>query len=144
LGGGRDAQPQLRGIVGLNGGGIAGKDERPNCPVQMHLGEKDASIPMTDVWAVRAPSRRRTYVYGRGSRLRLRQRGSFSQPDYELAQKRRWISSPGCWADPPHAPITIGACLTDRESAEPNGRRRVLLGQSRSTKCVTESAATIG
>src|SRR3984885_13376206 len=37
------------------GGGIAGtKDERPNCSVQMHFGEQDASIPMTDVDAVRA------------------------------------------------------------------------------------------
>src|SRR5262245_39020858 len=35
------------------GGGIAGtKDERPHCPVQMHFGEKDASIPMTDVDAI--------------------------------------------------------------------------------------------
>ncbi|MEO9188500.1 MAG: dienelactone hydrolase family protein, partial [Acetobacteraceae bacterium] len=32
------------------GGGIAGnKDERPNCPVQMHFGETDQSIPMKDV-----------------------------------------------------------------------------------------------
>src|SRR4051812_6586174 len=38
------------------GGGIAGtKDERPNCAVQMHFGEKDASIPMTDVDAIRPP-----------------------------------------------------------------------------------------
>ena len=37
------------------GGGIAGtKNESMNCPVQMHFGEKDASIPMTDVDAIRA------------------------------------------------------------------------------------------
>ena len=37
------------------GGGIPGtKDEKPYCPTQMHFGEKDASIPMTDVDAVRA------------------------------------------------------------------------------------------
>src|SRR3978361_641621 len=37
------------------GGGIPGtRNETPNCPVQMHFGEQDASIPMTDVDAVRA------------------------------------------------------------------------------------------
>ena len=37
------------------GGGIAGtRTEIPNCPVQMHFGEKDAGIPMSDVELVRA------------------------------------------------------------------------------------------
>jgi carboxymethylenebutenolidase len=37
------------------GGGVAGtRDERANCPVQFHFGEKDASIPMSDVDAVKA------------------------------------------------------------------------------------------
>jgi carboxymethylenebutenolidase len=73
------------------GGGIAGtKDERPNCPVQMHFGEKDASIPMSDVDAVRAAQpRAETYVYaGAQHGFGCDERGSFSQPDYELAQKR--------------------------------------------------------
>jgi carboxymethylenebutenolidase len=73
------------------GGGIAGtKDERPNCPVQMHFGEKDASIPMTDVEAVRAAQpKAETYVYmGAGHGFGCDERGSFSKPDYELAQQR--------------------------------------------------------
>jgi len=73
------------------GGGIAGtKDERPNCPVQMHFGEKDASIPMTDVEAVRAAQpKAETYVYmGAGHGFGCDERGSFSRPDYELAQQR--------------------------------------------------------
>ena len=47
------------------GGGIAGtKDERPHCPVQMHFGETDASIPMTDVQAIRAAQPKvESYVY---------------------------------------------------------------------------------
>jgi carboxymethylenebutenolidase len=73
------------------GGGIAGtKDERPNCPVQMHFGEKDASIPMTDVEAIRAAQPRvESYVYpGAQHGFGCDERASFSKPDYELAQQR--------------------------------------------------------
>ena len=73
------------------GGGIAGtKDERPHCPVQMHFGEKDASIPMSDVEAVRmAQPKAESYVYpGAGHGFGCDERGSFSKPDYELAQQR--------------------------------------------------------
>ncbi len=73
------------------GGGIAGtKDERPNCPVQMHFGEQDASIPMSDVEAIRmAQPKAESYVYpGAGHGFGCDERGSFSQPDYDLAQQR--------------------------------------------------------
>jgi len=40
--------------VGWYGGGIAAtRTEKPNCPVQLHFGEKDAGIPLSDVEAVR-------------------------------------------------------------------------------------------
>lgn len=73
------------------GGGIPGtKDEKPNCPVQMHFGEKDASIPMQDVEAVRAAQPKvDIYVYmGAQHGFGCNERGSFSQPDYALAQQR--------------------------------------------------------
>jgi len=73
------------------GGGIAGtKEERPNCPVQMHFGEQDASIPMTDVEAIRAAQPRvESYVYpGAQHGFGCDERASFSKPDYELAQQR--------------------------------------------------------
>jgi carboxymethylenebutenolidase len=73
------------------GGGIAGtKDETPNCPVQMHFGETDASIPMSDVDAIRAAHPKvEAYVYkGAGHGFGCDERGSFSQPDYEQAQQR--------------------------------------------------------
>jgi carboxymethylenebutenolidase len=73
------------------GGGIAGtKEEHPHCPVQMHFGEKDASIPMSDVEAVRmAQPKAESYVYmGAGHGFGCDERGSFSKPDYELAQQR--------------------------------------------------------
>ena len=73
------------------GGGIPGtREERPSCPVQMHFGEKDASIPMTDVDAVRAAQpNAEIYVYaGAQHGFGCDERGSFSKPDYELAQRR--------------------------------------------------------
>src|ERR1700712_798753 len=73
------------------GGGIPGtKNEKPNCPVQMHFGEKDASIPMTDVDAVRAAQPKvEVYVYdGAQHGFGCDERGSYSKPDYDLAQKR--------------------------------------------------------
>ena len=57
------------------GGGIAGsKDGRPNCPVQMHFGETDQSIPMKDVEAIQmAQAGAEIHVYpGAGPWLRLR------------------------------------------------------------------------
>ena len=76
---------------GWYGGGVAGtKDERPNCPVQLHFGEKDASIPMSDVDAVRAAQPKADiHVYmGAQHGFGCDERGSFSKPDYELAQQR--------------------------------------------------------
>ncbi len=73
------------------GGGIAGtRDERANCAVQMHFGEKDASIPMTDVDAIRAaqPSVESHVYMGAQHGFGCDERGSFSAPDYELAQSR--------------------------------------------------------
>lgn len=73
------------------GGGIPGtKNETPHCPVQMHFGEKDASIPMADVDAVRAAQPKvDVYVYmGAQHGFGCDERGSYSAPDYELAQQR--------------------------------------------------------
>jgi carboxymethylenebutenolidase len=73
------------------GGGIAAaKDEAPNCPVQMHFGETDASIPMTDVEAIRAAQPGvELHVYaGAGHGFGCDERGSFSPPDAAAAQER--------------------------------------------------------
>lgn len=75
---------------GWYGGGIAGaKDEKPRCPVQLHFGETDASIPMTDVAAVKAAQPGADiHVYGGGHGFGCDERGSYVKADYELAQKR--------------------------------------------------------
>ncbi|WP_144184377.1 dienelactone hydrolase family protein [Elioraea rosea] len=73
------------------GGGIAGtRTEAPHCPVQMHFGEKDASIPMSDVEAIRAAQPGvEIFVYeGAQHGFGCDERGSFSKPDSDLAQKR--------------------------------------------------------
>jgi carboxymethylenebutenolidase len=76
---------------GWYGGGIAGtREEKPNCPLQLHFGEKDGSIPMTDVEAIRgAQPKAEIYVYeGAQHGFGCDERGSFSKPDYETAQQR--------------------------------------------------------
>lgn len=76
---------------GWYGGGVAGsKDERANCAVQLHFGEKDASIPMADVDAVKAAQpKAEIFVYlGAQHGFGCDERGSFSKPDYDLAQQR--------------------------------------------------------
>jgi len=76
---------------GWYGGGVAGtKNERPNCALQLHFGEKDGSIPMTDVDAIRgAQPSAEIYVYpGAQHGFGCNERATFSQPDYELAQER--------------------------------------------------------
>jgi carboxymethylenebutenolidase len=73
------------------GGGIAAaRSETPNCPVQMHFGEKDASIPMSDVEAIRAaqPDAEIHVYIGAQHGFGCDERGSFSAPDAATAQQR--------------------------------------------------------
>jgi carboxymethylenebutenolidase len=73
------------------GGGIAAtRNATANCPVQMHFGEKDQSIPLTDVEAIRAAQPKvEVYVYpGAEHGFGCDERGSFSKPDADLAQQR--------------------------------------------------------
>jgi carboxymethylenebutenolidase len=75
---------------GWYGGGIAAaKNEVARCPVQMHFGEADASIPMTDVAAIKAAQPGvDIHVYGGGHGFGCDERGSYVKADYELAQQR--------------------------------------------------------
>ena len=76
---------------GWYGGGVAAaKDEVARCPVQLHFGETDASIPMADVEAVRAAQPGvEVHVYaGAGHGFGCDERGSYSAKDSALAQER--------------------------------------------------------
>jgi carboxymethylenebutenolidase len=73
------------------GGGIAAsKDETPHCPVQMHFGDVDHSIPMSDVEAIKAAHPGVEYfIYkGAGHGFGCEERGSYKPDDAALAQKR--------------------------------------------------------
>jgi carboxymethylenebutenolidase len=76
---------------GWYGGGIAGtRNEVPNCPVELHFGSKDASIPVSDVEAIRAAQPNvGIFVYeGAQHGFGCDDRGSYSKPDSELAWER--------------------------------------------------------
>jgi carboxymethylenebutenolidase len=73
------------------GGGIAATaSESPNCPVQMHFGDHDASIPMQDVATIREAQRDvEIFVYpGAGHGFGCDERDSYSPNDAKLAQTR--------------------------------------------------------
>ena len=76
---------------GWYGGGIAAaKEEVAKCPVQLHFGEKDASIPLSDVEAIRgAQPQVEIFVYpGAQHGFGCDERASFSAPDAQIAQQR--------------------------------------------------------
>lgn len=77
--------------VGWYGAGIAGaRSEVPTCPVQLHFGEQDASIPLDDIELIRtARPNVEIFVYpGAGHGFGCEERASYSQPDADLAQRR--------------------------------------------------------
>lgn len=81
----------FRAAVGWYGGGIAGtRDEVPSCPVQLHFGETDASIPLSDVEAIRAAQPGvEIFVYpAAGHGFGCEERGSYKPDAAELAERR--------------------------------------------------------
>jgi carboxymethylenebutenolidase len=72
-------------------GGMIAKfaDEKPKCPTQMHFGEKDEHIPMTDVAAIRAKRPEcDIHVYPAGHGFYCDERPSYHQPSAALAWDR--------------------------------------------------------
>lgn len=73
------------------GGGIAAqRTETPHCPVQMHFGEADASIPMSDVALIRkARPEAEIYTYPKAQHgFGCDDRASYSHDDAILAKNR--------------------------------------------------------
>jgi carboxymethylenebutenolidase len=82
---------QFKAAIGWYGGGIAGtRTEVPHCPVQLHFGEKDSGIPLTDVEAIRAAQPGvEIFIYpGAQHGFGCDDRASYSAPDAKLAQER--------------------------------------------------------
>ena len=81
----------FQAAVGWYGGGIAAtRTERPDCPVQLHFGETDASIPQADVEAIRAAQPAvEIFVYpGAGHGFGCEERASYNEQAAGLAQSR--------------------------------------------------------
>jgi carboxymethylenebutenolidase len=77
--------------VGWYGGGIAAtRMEEPSCPVQLHFGEADGGIPMSDVDSIRAAQPDvAVFTYpGAGHGFGCIDLASYSEPDARLAQAR--------------------------------------------------------
>ena len=72
------------------GGGIAGlAGETARCPVEMHFGETDHAIPMTDVEKVKQAQPGITvHVYPAGHGFNCDQRGSYHEPSARLSRER--------------------------------------------------------
>jgi carboxymethylenebutenolidase len=82
---------RFKAAVGWYGAGIAGtRGEAPNCPVQLHFGEKDTGIPLADVELIRAARPDvEIFVYpGAPHGFGCDERDSYSKADAELAQTR--------------------------------------------------------
>ncbi|MFN3348293.1 dienelactone hydrolase family protein [Pseudorhodoplanes sp.] len=80
----------LKAAVAFYGGQIVKyADEKPKCPVQMHFGETDASIPMSDVEIVKQKRPDcEIYVYPAGHGFNCDERASFHDASATLAWER--------------------------------------------------------
>jgi carboxymethylenebutenolidase len=76
--------------VGYYGGGIAATaEERPRCPVLLHFGETDASIPKADYEKVMtAHPEVPVHIYPAGHGFNCDERGSYHEPSAALARTR--------------------------------------------------------
>lgn len=87
------AATQIEGLAcsaPFYGGGIAKMaGAQALCPVEMHFGETDHAIPMSDVDKVRAAQPKLPiHVYPAGHGFNCEQRGSYHEPSARLAQER--------------------------------------------------------
>jgi carboxymethylenebutenolidase len=81
----------LNAAVAYYGGMIAKfADEKPKCPVQMHFGEKDAGIPLSDVETIRQKQpQAEVYTYQEAQHgFHCDERASFQKEASTLAWKR--------------------------------------------------------
>ncbi len=82
--------PGLSAAVAFYGGQIVKyADEKPKCPVQMHFGDQDASIPTSDVEIIKKKRPdTEIHVYSAGHGFNCDERGSFHDASAKLAWQR--------------------------------------------------------
>jgi carboxymethylenebutenolidase len=87
------AATRLDGVsaaVGFYGGQITRfVDEKEKCPLQLHFGEKDDHIPLTDVETIKKKHpQAEVYTYPAGHGFNCDERGSYHEPSANLAWDR--------------------------------------------------------
>jgi carboxymethylenebutenolidase len=86
----------LSSAVCYYGGNIAkNADEKPKVPTQMHFGEQDANIPMSDVELIRQKRPDcEIHTYPAGHGFSCDERGSYHEPSAKLAMERTlaWLA----------------------------------------------------
>ena len=82
--------PGVAAAVGYYGGGIVGiVADKLHCPVELHFGEEDAHIPMSDVDKIRhAHPGMAVYTYPAGHGFNCDERGSYNKASADLAWGR--------------------------------------------------------
>jgi carboxymethylenebutenolidase len=80
----------LSAAVAFYGGQIVKyADEKPRCPVQMHFGDQDAGIPLSDVEIIKQKRPdSEVYIYPAGHGFNCDERASFHEPSAKLAWQR--------------------------------------------------------
>jgi len=80
----------LSSAVGLYGGNIAkNADIKPKVPTQLHFGDQDQSIPMTDVELIKQKRPEcEYYIYPAGHGFQCDERGSYHEQSAKLAMER--------------------------------------------------------
>lgn len=80
----------ITAAVGYYGGRIAAvADEKPNCPVMLHFGEQDQSIPMSDVETIRDKRPDvETYTYPAGHGFNCDHRSAYAPESAKLSWQR--------------------------------------------------------
>jgi carboxymethylenebutenolidase len=80
----------LNAAVGYYGSGIAAMcDQKPSIPCMLHFGDKDQSIPLTDVEKIKvARPELPIYVYSAGHGFNCDERGSYDKTAADLARSR--------------------------------------------------------
>jgi carboxymethylenebutenolidase len=87
------AATRIEGVaaaVGYYGGGIAAAvDEKPKCPVMLHFGEQDTSIPREQYESVMAAHPTLpVFIYPAGHGFNCDERQSYHEPSARLARER--------------------------------------------------------
>src|SRR5262245_48287377 len=101
--------------VGYYGGGIGGvANEKPRCPTQMHFGDQDHAIPLSEVEQLRAAQPGvEVHVYHAGHGFNCDERGSYDADSAKVARERAvaFFARPLAVA-PARTPLVAGGTAT--------------------------------